>query len=160
MAIIEHRCTTSGHTCLSRRALLAAGGAAGALTLAACGADGGTTPTGTAPDGETGDTGAESTGGGGAIATLADIPVGGALAATTASGEAILLTQPTEGEVRAFSSVCTHQGCAVEAGQGELACPCHGSRFDLATGEPIQGPASDPLPEIPIEVADNGDITG
>lgn len=157
MAIIEHRCTPSAHTCLSRRALLAAGGAAGALTLAACGADGGTTPTGASPDGETGGT---AGGGGGAIATLADIPVGGALAATTASGESILLTQPTEGEVRAFSSVCTHQGCTVEAGQGELACPCHGSRFDIATGEPIQGPASDPLPEIPIEVADNGDITG
>jgi len=121
------------------------------MTLAACGAsDGGSDPSASSaaadPDGP--------------IATISDIPVGGAIAATTAAGEAILITQPADGEIHAFSSVCTHQGCEVEPGDGELACPCHGSVFDLTTGEPIQGPATDPLSEISVEVADNGDISG
>jgi cytochrome b6-f complex iron-sulfur subunit len=155
--------------CLSRRMVLAASGAGGVAFLAACSGDPASEAT-TAPDAEPtsdaeatseGDaTTSEGGGGGEAIATTADIPVGGAIAATTAAGEPILLTQPADGEIHAFSSVCTHQGCTVEPGDGELACPCHGSVFDLATGAPVQGPAADPLPEIPIEVADNGDITG
>lgn len=153
MTSTQHRCSPTALGCVSRRALLAASGAAGVLTLAACGSDGGTPPSGgtTTPGG---------TAGNGVIASLADIPVGGAITATTSSGEAILLTQPTEGEVHAFSSVCTHQGCAVEPGDGELECPCHGSRYDLTTAEVLGGPAPSPLPEITIEVSENGEITG
>jgi len=153
----------SHERCLSRRVVLHASGAGGVAFLAACsgGGDPDAEPTTDAPETSDGDA-TTSDGGGGAspIATTADIPVGGAIAATTAAGEPILLTQPAEGEIHAFSSVCTHQGCTVEPGDGELACPCHGSVFDLATGEPVQGPAPEPLPEIQVEVADNGDITG
>lgn len=142
--------TCTHGSCLTRRSVLAAGGAVGVVTLAACssGGEGDDATSGDAPEP------------GSPIATVSDIPVGGAIAATNAAGEDILLTQPAEGEVHAFSSVCTHQGCAVEPGEGELACPCHGSVFDLATGDVLQGPATDPLPEVTVEVADNGDITG
>lgn len=29
-------------------------------------------------------------------------------------------------------------------------CPCHGSKFDVTTGEAIHGPATVPLPEVPV----------
>ncbi|OLT15004.1 hypothetical protein BJF80_11620 [Serinicoccus sp. CUA-874] len=133
------------HPCLTRRAVLAVGGAAGVATLAAC----------SGPEtGETSEQGAE------AIANVSDVPVGGALAATTAAGEAVLLTQPTEGEIHAFSTVCTHQGCTVEPGEGELSCPCHGSTFDLGSGAPLAGPAAAALPEVTVSVGEDGSITG
>lgn len=88
------------------------------------------------------------------IAALADVPVGGSLAATL-DGEPVLLAQPTEGQVVAFSAICTHQGCPVNAAGAEFHCPCHNSRYDAATGEVLQGPAIDPL--SPIEVAVSGD---
>ncbi len=161
MATTQHRCSSSAHTCLTRRAVLAAGGAtAGALILAACGPDDGGAPPATDNGTSGGTDGTDGGAGGGAIASLDDVPVGGAIAATTAAGEAILLTRPTENEIRAFSSVCTHQGCAVEPGSGELECPCHGSRFDLSTGEVLSGPASEPLPEVSVEVSADGEITG
>lgn len=171
MATSQMRCTTHSGGCLTRRAVLAATGVAGVATLAACAGE--TEDEATATAGDDASTGEESASDGATdsgddsgessgdvIATVADVPVGGAIAATTAAGEAILLTQPTDGEIHAFSSVCTHQGCTVEPADGELDCPCHGSVFDLTTGAPLQGPASDPLPEVSIQVADNGDISG
>lgn len=57
-------------------------------------------------------------------------------------------------EISAFSGYCTHNGCAlreVEEKQ-ELDCPCHGSRFDLHTGEVLVGPATRSLPEVTVVV--------
>lgn len=125
---------------------MVAGGAAAAVTLAACG--------GTAP--EAGDPDAQPI----ELANAADIPVGGALAVTSDVAGDLLLTQPTAGEIHAFSAVCTHQGCAVEPGEGDLSCPCHGSAFDLASGEVLRGPANDPLPEAEIEISDDGTVLG
>ena len=175
MTVTQHGCS-SDHPCLSRRTVLAAGGAAGVAALAACSGEAETEPADTA-DADSGaedaaaedttaedgassedqDAGADAAD---AIANVSDVPVGGALAATTAAGEAVLLTQPTDGEIHAFSSVCTHQGCTVEAGEGELSCPCHGSSFDLTTGDVLGGPAEDPLPEVTVSVGDDGSITG
>jgi cytochrome b6-f complex iron-sulfur subunit len=140
-------CQHEAGTCFTRRAVLAAGGGIGALTLAACsgGSSGG------------GD-GGESPAAGESLGNVSDVPVGGALAAT-AGGEGVLITQPTQGEIHVFSDVCTHQGCTVEPADGELDCPCHGSRFDLTTGDPTAGPATEPLPEIQVEVGDDGSIT-
>ncbi|MEE6272516.1 Rieske (2Fe-2S) protein [Georgenia sp. MJ206] len=152
--------------CPSRRAvLLGAGSAAGLVTLAACGADGGTPgPTGgSAPPSEGGGSSAPSVGSGspapsGAepLVALADVPVGGAVAVTTPDGAEILVAQPSEGEVVAFSAICTHQGCVVTPEDGTLRCPCHGSEFDLATGDALRGPAEDPLPAVSVEVRDGG----
>jgi nitrite reductase/ring-hydroxylating ferredoxin subunit len=125
------------HSCLSRRAALAAGGAVAGVALAACG-DGSEAPT-------TGDPAAAPT----TLANVSDIPVGGAIAASSASAGDVLLTQPVEGQFHAFSAVCTHAGCA-----------CHGSVFDLATGAVLGGPAQDPLPEVSIEVTADGSVVG
>ena len=86
------------------------------------------------------------------IAALADVPVGGSIDATI-NGEAALVSQPTAGQVVAFSAICTHQGCVVAAAGNEFHCPCHGSIYDAATGEVITGPAINPLPEIAVAVS-------
>ena len=86
------------------------------------------------------------------IAALADVPVGGSIDATI-NGEAALISQPTAGQVVAFSAICTHQQCVVAAAGTEFHCPCHGSMYDAATGEVIQGPALEPLSEIAVAVS-------
>lgn len=59
-----------------------------------------------------------------------------------------------------YSKICTHAGCPVglyRAESHELLCPCHQSTFDVLTGaEPTFGPADRPLPQLPIEVDDEG----
>jgi Rieske Fe-S protein len=84
----------------------------------------------------------------------ADVPVGGGMVVESLE---VVVTQPTDGEYKAFSAVCTHQGCIVDSVEnGVIACPCHGSQFDIATGEVVQGPATQPLPEKQVSVSDEG----
>ena len=56
-----------------------------------------------------------------------------------------------QGGVYALSAVCTHLGCITRfvSDEGVIACPCHGSRFDLE-GNVIHGPAPRPLPWIEV----------
>ncbi|WP_198671660.1 QcrA and Rieske domain-containing protein, partial [Desertihabitans aurantiacus] len=78
----------------------------------------------------------------------ASVPVGGGVVLEDAD---YVVTQPTEGEYRAFSKVCTHQGCAVsEVADGQITCFCHGSVFSGTDGSVLQGPAEQPLPETPV----------
>lgn len=61
--------------------------------------------------------------------------------------------------LRAFSSICTHAGCAVSIFLDEsakLVCPCHFSTFSAEDGSILHGPASAPLPELPIEIDADG----
>jgi thiosulfate dehydrogenase (quinone) large subunit len=62
-----------------------------------------------------------------------------------ASGEPAIVVRARDGELFALSAVCTHAGCELAYRQGELACPCHSSTFDLRTGAPQRGPARSPL---------------
>ena len=65
----------------------------------------------------------------------------------------VVVTQPVAGTYKAFSAVCTHQGCTVdEVAGGTINCPCHGSRFAVADGAPTAGPAKKPLPEKAVAV--------
>lgn len=134
---------TELHT-LSRRTVLNAccGGALGvaAIGLAGCAPTG--DAAGSSPDKPTGPV---------EVAKVADVPVGGSLDSTL-NGAPILLSQPTEGTIVGFSAICTHQGCTVAAAGAEFDCPCHGSRYDAATGEVIGGPAPRPLAELTVTV--------
>ncbi|MEU4924660.1 Rieske (2Fe-2S) protein [Streptomyces parvus] len=140
----EHR------SLLGRRTVVAAVGAAGAAAaLTACGGgsdDGGGSETAEQPG-----SGGEQQGGGAVLAATADIPEGGGM---VFAAQKVVVTQPKPGEFKAFSSTCTHQGCAVkDVSAGTITCPCHNSTFDAATGSPTGGPATQPLParEITVE---------
>ncbi|WP_353814272.1 Rieske (2Fe-2S) protein [Agromyces sp. SYSU T00266] len=151
---------------LSRRTALALGGSGalgGALILAGCApssdsADGGESGTGNAGS-DAGGSDTPTAAAGEDVAALADIPVGGSIGATI-GGEPVLLSQPTAGEVVAFSAICTHQGCTVSAEGATFVCPCHGSTFDAATGDVEQGPALEPLPSVPVSVDGDRVIAG
>lgn len=91
------------------------------------------------------------------IAATEDVPVGGSLSAS-ADGVNALITQPTAGQFKAFSSVCTHQGCTVKADDAQLTCPCHSSVFSIQDGSVQSGPAGSPLPEYKTTVS-GGRIT-
>jgi ubiquinol-cytochrome c reductase iron-sulfur subunit len=62
--------------------------------------------------------------------------------------------------IAGFSKVCTHAGCPVglyQAAKGELICPCHQSTFDVYRAcEPVFGPASTPLPQLPLAIDQDG----
>ncbi len=82
-----------------------------------------------------------------------DVPVGGG---TILEDEMVVVTQPTEGEFKAFSAVCTHQSCPVQAiADGTINCRCHGSRFSLEDGSVVQGPANAPLEAKTATVEDD-----
>lgn len=152
------------HHDLTRRAAIAfgtAGAAAGALALAGCAdvtGDGSNDEANSSPVAPDETASAEPPSAGEAIAATADVPVGGSIDATL-GGEAVLVSQPTEGEFVAFSAICTHQQCVVAAAGAEFHCPCHGSIYDAATGEVLAGPAPEPLSAIPVEVAGDQVVT-
>ncbi|MFF4540278.1 Rieske (2Fe-2S) protein [Streptomyces aureus] len=87
------------------------------------------------------------------LATTSDIPVGGG---TVFKDQKVVVTQPAKGDFKAFSAVCTHQGCLVDkVANGTIDCPCHGSRFSTEDGAVKHGPATRPLPAEKITVTGN-----
>ncbi len=62
--------------------------------------------------------------------------------------------------LKVFSNRCTHAGCRINQEiAGQLVCPCHGSRYEAATGKVVQGPAGIPLSDIPFNTdAKTGEI--
>ena len=88
--------------------------------------------------------------GGQALTSTKDVPVGGG---TVLSDQKIVVTQPAQGEFKAFTAICTHQGCPVSEIQGDaIVCNCHGSRFNIRTGEVVDGPAVRPLERFPVRL--------
>ena len=138
-----------GREGFSRRKVLVAGAgtALGASVLAACGGGGGSSSAPTTASGSSG-----GGGGGDVLAQVSDVPVGGAISAEDSNGKPIIVSQPTQGDVVAFSAICTHMGCTVAPAGNQLQCPCHGSTYDLATGENTGGPAPSPLPKVQVTV--------
>ena len=116
-----------------REVLVGAAAVAGVAVLAAC-----------SPGGSSGEPGV--------LAQLTDIPVGGAVSARSSGGDPVVLAQPEAGRVVAFSAICTHQGCTVQPDGAEFVCPCHGSAFDAATGENLDGPATRPLDSFAVRI--------
>ncbi|MET8080521.1 Rieske (2Fe-2S) protein [Streptomyces sp. NPDC005303] len=129
----------------SRRVVVAAVGAAGlALTLNACGSEDDPSPAAS-------DAAGAGAGAGSALAKTSDIPEGGG---KIFKDSGVVVTQPTAGQFKAFSSKCTHQGCAVSGiTDGVITCPCHKSEFSVADGSVKKGPATQPLPEEKITVS-------
>jgi Rieske Fe-S protein len=86
-----------------------------------------------------------------ALAATSKIPVGGG---AIFPAPQVVVTQPTAGNFKAFSAVCTHMGCIVnQVSNGTIDCPCHGSQYSITTGDVVAGPAPRALPAKNIKVS-------
>lgn len=141
---------------LTRRVVLRGAAVTGVAVplLVACGADEG--PAGTSTS--------DTPKAGGPLASTADVPVG---EGTILKEDQIVLTQPTEGEFKAFTAICTHQGCTVSSvSNGKISCACHGSQFSVRDGSNVTGPSGSAagsvadLEEIPIKVEGSQIVKG
>lgn len=144
---------TTGGSGTSRRGVLigAAAGAAG-VGLAAC-----SSPPVTPPSQPGSPASAQAAGANAGGTPISEIPVGGGRVFTD---QQVVVTQPKAGTFKAFSAVCPHQGCLVDAVvNGFILCPCHGSAFDVSTGAPTSdSPATQPLQSKSVVVS-GGDLT-
>ena len=124
---------------MSRRGLLGTAGAAAAVTaVSACGEP----------------PAAQEVRRGHVVGQTTEVPEGGG---AVFSHSKLVVTQPEEGEYKAFSASCTHGGCTVQEVDEVIRCLCHGSQFDIASGEPLAGPADDPLEPFTVTI-DGTDI--
>ena len=114
---------------LPRRVFLATSGATACLAAVGCSASG-------VPSGENNPTGPITL-------STSDVPVGGGI---VLADRQVVVTQPEPGVFRAFSAICTHQGCTVNrVRNGAIECPCHNSRFSITDGAVVRNPAPQPL---------------
>jgi nitrite reductase/ring-hydroxylating ferredoxin subunit len=131
---------------ITRRTTLTGAAALGAATplLAACGSD------------EGGSSDAPIPKAGQALGPAEDVPVGGG---KIYPDEQVVVTQPTQGQFKGFSSICTHRQCPVTSVKdGTINCACHGSRFSIDDGSVTAGPAPSPLPGVEVTV-EGGEVT-
>ncbi|TJZ58650.1 Rieske (2Fe-2S) protein [Streptomyces piniterrae] len=121
----------------ARRTVVAAVGAAGlTAALSACGGS--------------------AQAGGVSLAKTSEIPKGGG---KIFKDEKVVVTQPQDGEFKAFSAVCPHVGCVVgEVSGGTINCMCHGSKFDITDGSVKDGPATKGLATAKVSV-EGGSVT-
>lgn len=129
--------TESSARVFSRRATLITGAVASGALLASCAeGDSDVTP----PEGSV-EMGAASAVGVGKTAKL------------THGSTTVIVSQPSSGEYKAFSTVCTHQGCQVQVqDSNRIVCPCHGSEYAVADGSVVHGPAEEALTSYPVQV--------
>jgi Rieske Fe-S protein len=135
--------TTVSTDGLTRRHALtgAAAVGVGVPLLAACGDDGGSTAT---------DESGSGPAAGEKLGPTSDVPVGGG---KIYADQKVVVTQPSDGDFKAFSAVCTHQGCLVASvDDGTINCACHGSKFSIEDGSVQNGPATSALGAIPVDV--------
>jgi Rieske Fe-S protein len=144
---------------LARRAVVAGTGILAVSTaLAACSSYGNSAPPASpapaaspTPEAAPSATAAYAPLAGERLGSTGDIPVGGG---TVFAGQKVVVTQPAPGTFKAFSAVCTHRGCTVnKVAAGTIDCPCHGSKYAVADGSVVRGPAPRPLPERQITVS-------
>ena len=76
---------------------------------------------------------------------------------TWVDGTEPLLVVNVGGTVRAVQGICSHEYFELDRGfltAGSLTCALHLSRFDLASGEPLDPPADEPLAVYPVTIED------
>lgn len=78
----------------------------------------------------------------------------GAMAAFEVGGQRVAVAN-VEGSFHAFGDICSHQQCSLSDGELDgktVTCPCHGSQFDVTTGEVLNPPATEPVPVFPLQI--------
>lgn len=126
---------------------------AGVATVAACSSSNSkSAPTSSSGDVQSGSSGGSSGGGNTPVqVAAASVPVGGGQIVQSAN---VVVCQPAAGTFKAFSAVCTHQGCTVgDVSDNQIHCPCHGSIFSAKDGSVINGPATAPLGALTATVS-------
>lgn len=93
------------------------------------------------------------------VATLEDLPVGGARAFVV-EGQEVCVVNLGEAGVRAINDLCSHAQAWLHEGDVDLEdetieCPRHGSAFDLNTGAARSLPATQPVSSYAVEVQGN-----
>jgi nitrite reductase/ring-hydroxylating ferredoxin subunit/uncharacterized membrane protein len=88
------------------------------------------------------------------VASEDDVPEAG-VTGVTAGGVDVVLAR-VDGQVCAIAATCTHLGGPLARGErhdNAIVCPWHGSRFDLCSGQVINGPAvyAEPGYEVKVE---------
>jgi nitrite reductase/ring-hydroxylating ferredoxin subunit len=135
----------------TRRGMLAGVGLAGlAGPLAGCSGGSASTPNATASSSGAAGGSGQAAGRGGALTSTGAIPVGGGKIFVS---ERVVVTQPSRGQFKGFSAVCTHMQCIVDQiANGTINCPCHGSKFSITDGHVVAGPAPSPLPAQSLKI--------
>jgi Rieske Fe-S protein len=146
---------------LIKAAALVAVPVAGVGTVAACSSSNSKTDASSDSNGNGASGGSAASGGGNTPVQVAtsDVPVGGGKVVQSAS---VVVCQPSAGVYKAYSAVCTHQGCLVaRVADNQITCPCHGSVFSATDGSVVNGPAKTALGAMTAKVdGANIQVTG
>ena len=89
------------------------------------------------------------------VGSAADVPEG-EMRVYQVGGEDVAVAN-VDGAFYAFGDTCTHQACSLAEGdldETTVTCVCHGSEFDVTTGEVLAGPAIEPVPSFDAVVED------
>lgn len=91
------------------------------------------------------------------VGNMVDFPVGQGKVVPV-NNKPVIIVNTEQGDLKAFSAICTHLGCIVEWDQTRqfILCPCHDGRFNAVNGAVISGPPPSPLPELAVSV--EGDV--
>lgn len=90
------------------------------------------------------------------VLKLSELPAG-SKKAVEVDGKCVLVCNVNE-RLYAISNVCSHNEKPLERGRmgnGWIACPVHGARFDLATGAALNLPAKNPIATYPVRVVED-----
>ena len=78
----------------------------------------------------------------------------GEMRAYQVGGEDVAVAN-ADGTFHAFGDTCTHAACSLAEGDLDdttVTCICHGSEFDVTSGEVLAGPATEPVPTFEVMV--------
>lgn len=135
---------------VKRREVLATGGIVVAAGVVAACSSGGSGMSGEPAESPTATPDAGGASPSGALAAIADIPVGGGV---VVAEPPLVIVQPTAGAILGYTAVCPHQGCLVsEVVDNQIICPCHQSYFSAEDGAVISGPAKTGLASADVQI--------
>ena len=88
------------------------------------------------------------------VAKVGDVTEGELKKVDVAGNPVVLFN--VEGKFYATSNICTHEHCELDENHminGDvIECTCHGSQFNIKTGENVLPPAADPLKTYEVSV--------